>query len=840
MRHAGLQIEIKRMVAACAIVVVLLMAFFFTPVVEQSHLTPSAEFEESGRWSNVIILIRLRPKNDNGEQIFLGGNYSRSGKMTFSSAGNIIAFENPEDRIAYSFNTNSDEYLERLGIFEYQIVPVMENEQKVFLLKTELQGGKISSNVLKALLADPVPTDVILAIRIPQITVIQEQYPIAAHGKQFAIPNKDIITHVRNYRVTGRLNSENGVMVLDECFVQIRTLASYYGEPSEFGLNNAVQSDGLGSLNTVLAGFALTVAALFLERRGGNILSKSPTDRHLYRAANSLMIVSCGLGMLIAVAATIVGTADPQSVRGALVLLCLYRLSGVALILFIYAVYVGLMAGNVHEESGAGWYAFIVLLIGINVVDSHHIIVALRILLAPQHHIYASMILSGMLTLSSLSILGYIYLIKSHKQVYGRKYLRTKDRILDHPHRGVLRALWIDMMKGEDSDIASRNDPFWSNDTPRLSEGDSASPPEEMRKWWLTWLGFVGMLIVPVTYISTRKFSLSMNRILLPDFVACMIGSAIAYFTFNLITVVLRHYRNKYVSSYLGIRERRGLRERETSLNVAGVYQLSKEFNVRVKFAVFSFILPTVIAGAVASVYWHMDLDGHLITVAVSLLLMVSLNASIFLFLRIILGIGLPVVAEEELSITNCFSFRHGELVGIFWNTRDLDEGDQIYLFVSGPDGALPSRRKTFAEVMQDGSISIDDEALAIFERSWFGPDDVMFYKSESRNVDDAEFYDSLHDRAADPENWVPIGMFPYAIEDDIQSHGRVPEVVQDRGLVFERRGRYFEYDYVLFKCANNIKPMYYRIALYDEDAENAISGDVRVFPKEDTLEISS
>ncbi|MBI5168401.1 MAG: hypothetical protein HZA61_02835 [Candidatus Eisenbacteria bacterium] len=124
------------------------------------------------------------------------------------------------------------------------------------------------------------------------------------------------------------------------------------------------QLGGLESqLTGVLAGFALTVAVMLLERRGSNNMQHRMRDASLYRAAIGVFVLSCGLGILSAALSLIVVADVWEAGVTPIIHAALGYSFALAAITMFYGLYLALLAAHQSVEYRTAHAAFFIALV---------------------------------------------------------------------------------------------------------------------------------------------------------------------------------------------------------------------------------------------------------------------------------------------------------------------------------------------------------------------------------------------------------------------------------------------------------------------------------------------
>ncbi len=118
------------------------------------------------------------------------------------------------------------------------------------------------------------------------------------------------------------------------------------------------------TFSALLAGFALTVAALLLERRGSNTTKASRADRHLHRTAVSLLLLSCGL-LAFATASGLIVSGLPAYSMQALLLLQVFALGLImGISVMFYGLFLAMLQNSNSEEYRAAQYVLLLAVTG--------------------------------------------------------------------------------------------------------------------------------------------------------------------------------------------------------------------------------------------------------------------------------------------------------------------------------------------------------------------------------------------------------------------------------------------------------------------------------------------
>lgn len=350
----------------CALSIVLALtllvpfvAIWISPPVPPIDVPNAPDMRES------CLTYVLQARSNSGESIFLGADARKSVLRSV-----LVKSSNEVDMrtlVAEYVDREQEQLEELLGVPDAEWTRIASTvrtdvEPRNTRLGTSFQASTLRSNTRLVLDQGPAKllraTDGILLVRISKLVRSrwQDSAGVVRRMRTMATPNADRPSDTEVW------------------FVQLRLDMLPIGP--EYMEYTAAENHGLVGTQTagvavVLSGFALTIAALLLERRGRNLLQQSSSDQHLYRASIALMTMTCVLSLLVAVGSLVTSGASPASLNATQLSLALSLALCIAVAIFFYAFYLMLLAGNINEEIAAGRYVLHLGLFGCTMYASY-------------------------------------------------------------------------------------------------------------------------------------------------------------------------------------------------------------------------------------------------------------------------------------------------------------------------------------------------------------------------------------------------------------------------------------------------------------------------------------
>lgn len=797
---------------------------------------------EAVRYLDSELLIILKTENSSGRSQFRGANESveRQIEIKTISEGTIDA--NPERHVINYIVANLEDFWKLLGNGEPKLEAIAIHDvgsthvsALMPLSNTDNQVNAKSRRTkmrLSEFLRRYNPGDTIVRLRIPEIVQVVEKVQVGRAG---------LPAELKREMRWGQLQELNDLLldVRILCYVVATPIMGMQDPPPRFGVDLTMIGQGVLTLATVISGFSLTVVAIFLERRGSNNAKRGVSDRHLYLASNSIMIMACAFGIIASLGGMHLSTLEASSISTLLASSFLFRILFCSIALFVFAVFLALQAGSVREESGSAFIGLMIVIATCGVLDLYWQCQLLTILFANRESGLALALISLTCVGYGTATLSYWVRCKEYTMVYGERIKK------DHAHHRSLSKFLKSVLEEEHQvaadDVRSipygsvAGSPFLQGGSPRMFgtfDGLStiAKCANEMmvRKHRVRPRTIVRLLIgILLTYFFVRGVSLPSHGgifSLHTEFVFYVVG---AVFLSSAIGGFVMTAVQSRLDTEIGVRSEESKRTyyKRWLLFKGGGRESGREDSIFTYASAFQARIsnmltwcPFLVTAHLVGGWWVVSWKSSLLMIFV--LELVSVVASLVL-LRLLLGKGLPVVAPDILShdLAMGLSKRKSDhtLLAVAWNTRIADEGDEFMLLLPKTSS---NSVKTFKELFVNG---VNTEPLTL-ERLNGDPLSPKVITSSNYLLEEQGYLASIHALVADPERWYVIGCFPYQLETKI-SQGFTPKVVSSEGIKHLRSGFYYEYAYAVFKLEGNVKsPKFFKVAYYDEDSGTAIS----------------